>query len=69
MSRQILITDTDTSVEVSAGNGGEPARIRFGDDPYGVTLVGDLSQLLRVIIEADRQISQLVTRLDRAPIR
>jgi hypothetical protein len=62
MSRQILITDADTAVDVRVGRGGEPARVRFGDDPYGVTFVGDLTQLQRLIIEADRQIAQLRTR-------
>ena len=66
-NRQILIAEADTAVEVRVGSGGEPARVRFGDDPYGVTLVGDLTQLQRMIIEADRQIAQLTTRSSGSP--
>ena len=35
-------------------------RVKFGLEPYGVTLLGDLSDLHRLIIEADRQVSGLV---------
>ena len=37
------------------------ARVKLGSEPYGVTLVGDLGDLHRIIIEADRQISRLVS--------
>jgi hypothetical protein len=62
MSRQILITDADTGVEVIEGADDEPVRVRFGPDLYGVTLVGDLATIHRLVVEADRQVSRLVVR-------
>ena len=59
MSQNIVILDADTTVAVEA-NGDDPIRVKLGAEPYGVTLVGDLSDMHRIIIEADRQVSRLV---------
>ena len=59
MSQNIVILDANSTVEVEA-NGDDPIRIKFGTEPYGVTLVGNLTEMHHIIIEADRQISRLV---------
>ena len=60
MDRQpIVILDADTTITVEA-DGEDPIRVKLGTEPYGVTLVGDLSVIHRIIIEADRQVSGLV---------
>jgi hypothetical protein len=65
MSRDIVVTDTDTEIEVVEGEGGEPVRVRIGSETHGVTLVGDLVQVQRLIVEADRQVARLATRSPR----
>ena len=60
MERQpIVILDANTTVTVEADDE-DPIRVKLGTEPYGVTLVGDLSDIHRIIIEADRQVSRLV---------
>ncbi|MEM8922308.1 MAG: hypothetical protein AAGD35_02325 [Actinomycetota bacterium] len=55
----ILSADSPIAVEVDAG---DAARVRLGADPDGVTLIGDLQDLHRVIIEIDRQLSREVAK-------
>ena len=62
MSRDIVVTDTDTQVEVIEGDDDEPLRVRIGSETHGVTLVGDLGQVQRLIVEADRQVARLASR-------
>ena len=60
MERQpIVILDADTTVTVQ-DDGEDPIRVKLGVEPYGVTLVANLSEIHRIIIEADRQVSGLV---------
>lgn len=67
MSREIMILDDSTTVKVESGDNDEPIRVRFGDETYGVTLIGDLLQMQRLIVEADRQISGLAVRSNGSP--
>ena len=70
MGREIMITDADTTVEVVEGDcDNDPVRVKFGPEPYAITMVGDLSQIHRVIVEADRQVSGLVVRSNDSPAR
>ena len=59
MSQNIVILDANFTVEVEA-KGEDPIRVKLGTEPYGVTLVGDLTEMHHIIIEVDRQISRLV---------
>ena len=56
--QEIVIVDANTQVAVESAEDGI-VRVRFGPKPYGVTLVGDMTELHRAIIEADRQIARL----------
>ena len=67
MTREILITGADSTVEIVEDGDGEPIRVKFGPEPYGLTLVGDLSTIHRLIIEADRQLSRLRVRPTTSP--
>ena len=58
----IVILDADSNVHVEADGEGI-VRVKLGSEPYDITLVGDARELHSVIIEADRQLSRLVTRL------
>ena len=67
MTREIMITGADTTVEVIEDDGGDQLRVRLGEELYGVTLVGELAQLQRVVVEVDRQISALAVRHTGSP--
>ena len=45
-----MITDADTTVSLQLGADSEPDRLSFGDDPDGVTPLGDLYLLQKKII-------------------
>ena len=54
----IVMLDDNSPVSAEVAEDGI-VRVKLGPEPYGVTLVGDLKDLYRVIIEADRQVSRL----------
>ena len=59
---EIVRLSAETSVDVEA-TGGNQVRLKLGPEPYGVTLVGDLTQLHSIIIEADRQLTLVRRRV------
>ncbi len=58
---EIVIVDADSNVTVEAADD-QTVRVKLGPEPYGVTLVGHLPEIHKVIIEADRQLSHLTRR-------
>ena len=63
MSDVVRLVDTETQVEVLADKGdNETIRVKLGPEPHSVTFVGTLSDLHRLFVEVDRQISGLVAR-------
>ena len=60
--RGIVILDADSSVTIEACRDDQIVSVKLGHEPYGVTLVGDLSEIHSIIIDADRQLSRLITR-------
>ena len=59
----VRVVDADSEVTVQTDDGPEAVRVKFG--PSGITLVGSLADLHRIIVEADTLISRLVTRPTR----
>ena len=60
--RVVRVIDSETYVEIHADDGDEAVQVKLGPDRSGLTLVGDLPQLHRVIVEADRLVSALTVR-------
>ena len=54
---EIVELGSDNSIRVQCRD--DRATIAFGPEPYGVLLTGDRHELHDLIIEADRQLSQL----------
>ena len=65
MNDVVRLLDAETSVEVHAEDGPHAVRVNFGPGPDGVTFVGTLSDLHRIFVEVDNQVSRLVTRPSR----
>ena len=62
MTRKKLLLDQSSTVAIDV-EGDDPVWVRLGNDDNGVTLIGTLADLHRIVIEIDRQLSQKVIRL------